>query len=418
VATTPIGDNNTLSGVLIAGGHQDPPPESCLEYLLLLGEILSNIINKSYLISNLRSTIQDYKSNLSILESAKKIISDGIILVNHNLCIEEINPAAEIILGYNCIDVQQRKIDEILIGTDRLIPAIQLAFQGKRTPNLGDVKLHRCDGSEFHAEVGTFPIKDEDGSLGAFIVLRDQSEHEQNRIRTHQLEQRAVLGEVTAIFAHEVRNPINNISTGLQLLKEDTGSEDPNFDVIQRMLQDCNRLAGLMESVLVFSRPGNYTIIPLHVGDLLKRLIRLWTPRISRFNIELFMSVPDEDFIVMGDQRALEQVFTNLISNAIQAMQEMGGGTLGIKMSKLVNGNNNPIIQIDISDTGPGIDKKIRQKIFEPFFTTKNNGTGLGLAITKQIITTHKGSISLTTFPGGTVFHVNLPSYSNLENLK
>lgn len=418
IATTPIGDSKTFIGVLVAGGYQDPPPKNCLDYLLLLGEILSIIINKSFLVSNLRGKIQDYKKNLSILESAKDIISDGIILVNSELSIEEINPAAENILGYNNIDVYHRKVNEILIGTDRLIPAVQLAFHGTTTPNLGDVKLHRRDGSEFPAEIGTYPIQNKDISLGAFIIIRDQSEHEQNRIRTHQLEQRAVLGEVTAIFAHEVRNPINNISTGLQLLMEDTETSDPDFDVIQRMLQDCTRLAGLMESVLAFSRPGNYTIIPLQIGDLLKRLIRLWTPRINRLNIELFMNIPEENIQVMGDQRALEQVFTNLISNAVQAMQEMGKGTLGIKITELLNGNNNPIVQIDISDTGPGIDKENQQRIFEPFFTTKNNGTGLGLAISKQIITAHKGSIGLTTFPGGTVFHVKLPTNSVMDIYK
>jgi signal transduction histidine kinase len=74
-----------------------------------------------------------------------------------------------------------------------------------------------------------------------------------------------------------------------------------------------------------------------------------------------------------------------------------------------LNNNGKPIIQIDISDTGPGISEEYHQKIFDPFFTTKKDGTGLGLAITKQIITAHKGNISLTSFPGGTVFHITLP---------
>jgi PAS domain S-box-containing protein len=413
VATCPIGDVGALIGVLVAGGYQYPLPDNFLDYLILLGEFISNIIKKSSQISNLQNVIQENTRHISTLESTRNIISDGVILVNSSLNIDEINLAVENILGYSNSDVQGRDISDILIGTDRLIPAVQLALKGTTTPNLGDVNIHRRDGSEFPADIGAFPIQNKNDIIGAFIILRDQSEHEQNRIRTHQLEKRALLGEVTAVFAHEVRNPINNISTGIQLLAEDFDENDPNFEVIGRIRQDCTRLASLMESVLTFSRTGNYAIVPLEIGNLIKRLIKLWTPRLNRLNIEKYIHITEDNLQVNGDQRALEQVFTNLISNAIQAMEYSGGGTLGIKLVKITNSNGRPTVQIDISDTGPGISQENRQKIFDPFFTTKKDGTGLGLAITKQIITAHKGSINLTTFPGGTVFHIKLPAITS-----
>ena len=93
---------------------------------------------------------------------------------------------------------------------------------------------------------------------GIVIFLHDITENEQIRVKTQQLEQRAVLGEVTAIFAHEVRNPINNISMGLQLLGTKFAADDPNQELIGRLQTDCTRLTHLMESVLSFSRPMEF----------------------------------------------------------------------------------------------------------------------------------------------------------------
>jgi signal transduction histidine kinase len=113
---------------------------------------------------------------------------------------------------------------------------------------------------------------------------------------------------------------------------------------------------------------------------------------------------------VNGDRRAIEQVFTNLISNAVQAMSE-AGGSLGIK-TYLGNGiGDKPMVHITISDNGPGIPDNIKDRIFEPFFTTNPQGTGLGLAITKRIVHAHKGVIKVHTVPGGTVFLIQLPVF-------
>jgi PAS domain S-box-containing protein len=415
LATYPVGDVGALVGILVAGGSQDPPPENFMAILKILSGFITNIINKSTLIANLRKTLQENIQNLSILESVKNVISDGIVVVSPSLRIKEINQSAEVFLGYSSSNVLELDVNEVLIGTDRLIPAIQLALQGITTPNLGDVHLHRRDGTEFPAEISTVPIQYENSTLGVFIILRDKSESEQIRIRTHQLQQRALLGEVTAVFAHEVRNPINNIGLGLQLLTEELGNNDPNEEIINGMLQDFRRLTNLMESVLMFSRSGNYVYIPIQIGEFINRLIKLWSPRMNRLKIEHHLNFCSSNIRVRADRRALEQVFTNLISNAIQAMQETGGGTLAIKITVEINGNGRQMVHIDVSDTGPGIPDEIKGRIFEPFFTTKKNGTGLGLAITKQIVTAHKGTISLTTFPGGTVFHVILPAIHSTE---
>jgi len=111
--------------------------------------------------------------------------------------------------------------------------------------------------------------------------------------------------------------------------------------------------------------------------------------------------------VVQGDIRALEQVFTNLISNAVKAMSD-DGGYLGIKITKAELDEDEQFYQINITDSGPGIPADIKDQIFKPFVTGNKHGTGLGLAITQRIINAHKGKIEVDSFPGGTMFKVFL----------
>jgi signal transduction histidine kinase len=252
---------------------------------------------------------------------------------------------------------------------------------------------------------------------GVIIIFQDTSEREQFRIRNEQLEQRALLGEVTASFAHEVRNPINNISTGLQLLEFNLTElhlppGDSNLENVKRLQQDCNRLTELIKSGLSFIKPIEYKMEPIDLGILMKNLLDRWQHRLQQNNILCQFQAESRLPQVEGDLRAMEQIFSNLINNAVQAMQtdEINGSkTLAIKIQTLQNDCERPIVEVSISDTGPGIPDEIRDRIFEPFFTTKQGGTGIGLAIVKRIVTAHKGSINVTSIPGVTVFRVHFP---------
>jgi signal transduction histidine kinase len=241
------------------------------------------------------------------------------------------------------------------------------------------------------------------------ILFTDISEDEKIKLHTQHLEQRAVLGEVTAVFAHEVRNPINNIATGLQLLGTLQEPDDSKQELISRMLGDCNRLNHLMESVLAFSRPIETRFEKIDLPSLLQKILDRWRPRFSKLNIIPFIKRPDESREIMGDPRALEQVFTNLISNSVEAMS-VNGGTLGIQIISDESTPARPKMIVELSDTGPGIPPEMRDRIFEPFVTASPRGTGLGLAITKRIVTAHRGTVILDTFPGGTIFKVSFPA--------
>jgi len=145
------------------------------------------------------------------------------------------------------------------------------------------------------------------------------------------------------------------------------------------------------------------------ITNMTPRIIERWRPRLSRVNITPVYQVPENLAKVMGDWRALEQVFTNLISNATEAMSQ-NGGILSVKLGMTTDSSGRKNIEVAVSDNGPGIPDEIRGRIFEPFVTTKQTGTGLGLAITKRNITGHRGAIKVESFPGGTVFTVTLPT--------
>jgi signal transduction histidine kinase len=174
------------------------------------------------------------------------------------------------------------------------------------------------------------------------------------------------------------------------------------------MIEDCRRLDHQMKSVLEFSRNTEYKLVPVNLHSMVQRLFERWRPHMARENVQPLLQIEPEIPAVLGDQRALEQVFTNLISNAVEAMSDTGG-TLAIKATIHEKARERPQLHISVSDTGPGIPKENLDKIFRPFYTTNPEGTGLGLAITKRILVAHQGTIYVDSFPGGTVFYIQLP---------
>jgi PAS domain S-box-containing protein len=337
-----------------------------------------------------------------------------VIRVSADMAILDLNPSAELMLGYASAEVAGQPIENILIGPMDIPQSLDTARQIGHLYTLGDVRLYRRDGKTFLAHLRLLPLMS-GGQLDSWaVLLQDLSQEEQHRLRTQQLEQRALLGEVTAIFAHEVRNPINNISTGLQLMAMNLPPGDPNQAMLTRVQQDCDRLADLMKSVLTFARPKEYKLETLAVEPYLQQILERWHPRLRRSKVEYTLQVEPGTPAIEGDIRALEQVFTNLITNSVQAMGDHGG-RLSLKARLAPQENESAHVAISVADTGPGIPDEIRERLFEPFFTTKSGGTGLGLPITKQIITAHRGTIQVTSVPGGTVFQIILPASRQSE---
>jgi len=408
ISSAPIGQPNALSGLIVIADRNRPPSPYYTQITQLIGNNLTSIFQNHISLENMTSELSSQEGKILIKSTLEDQIHEGVITLNHDLTIFQINSAAENMLGFVNREVIRQSADKVIIGNETLLPLLSAAQNGSPTHNLRDIILYRRNGESFPALLRIYPISRQDSVDKILVLIQDLSEQEEKHRRIQQLEQRAVLGQFTASFAHEVRNPINNISTSLQLMSRNIASEDPNQEAISRMLQDCERLASLMKSVLAFSRANDYEMETLELPPLLERILERLQPRIRRLNIKTDLKIDPQCPQILGNARALEQVFNNLINNAIQAMGE-AGGSLILKVYPMQSPDNQSFLEVSVADTGPGIPKEIQKDIFQPFFTTDKDGTGLGLAISQHILAVHKSNIRLESFPGGTVFFIQFP---------
>ncbi len=416
----PLKKENNVIGVIAALGPRGTASLERKAPLLrtkFLAHTAEGIIDYLGRIENLQQQVTQETAANIVESNISQHIPEGVIYLNPDLTIQKINPAAELILGYAQEEILERPFDEVLIGTDRLFPCLREALGGVSTSKLSNLKLHHRDGNAFPVEIKVIPVMNPQTGypLRILVFLHDMSKEEKFRIQTQHLEQRALVGDMNAIFAHEIRNPINNITSGIQLLERILPEDFSNKEVINGIQHDCDRLTHIVKTILNYSRAQSPYKTSFNLPDLVKQILSRWHPRLKRIGIEHHLEVSQELPKVFGDRRALGQVFTNLIANAAQAMKKTEGGILAVRMYPIQKLSGEPALKIDVLDTGSGIPESAQEHIFEPFFTTKAEGTGLGLSITKQIITRHKGCISVSHLPEGTVFHITLPATESEE---
>jgi two-component system, NtrC family, sensor histidine kinase AtoS len=408
IATAPVGLPE-MNGLIVIGETDKQPTTHILRLAQLLAAVITTLTRQHEALKTLEAALLAKSDELAVCTTAADAVKDGLLITSPDLIIRKINPSAEMTLGYTSREVLGIPIEKVIIGTGALTAALATAQEGRPTYDVGQMQLYRRNGEAFLAQVRTLPVILGEKLTAIIIQFEDLTEQEQIQERSRQLEQQAFLGEFTAVFAHEVRNPINNISTGLQLLELSIPGEDPNHEVVMRLQTDCDRLTEQMRSVLSFARSAEYEMESVNVERLLRSLLDRLKPRIVKENITPRIQADPNLPTIEGSPRVLEQVFNNLITNAVQAMRGTNG-QLVVKINKVTNPHGPTYVKISIADTGPGIAKENLDKIFQPFYTTKHDGTGLGLPIAKRIITAHKGRIQVESFPGGTVFSVEIPA--------
>ena len=410
VVTAPLKLDDAAIGILAVCGRGVMPLEMRLSMLQFLSIHISDYIQKSTLTRNLENRISQNLEKIEARSVTTENMQEAMIVVSPELTINEINPAAEWMLGYADREVRGQPFENVLIGTDRLQPALEDAKKGNTTHNIGKANLNRRNGQSFPAEIKVIPIVHNKKVLAIEILLSDVSENEQHKALTQQLENRALLGDYTAAIAHDLRNPINSIFTGIQLLGMKLGQEDPNQDIVARIQNDCTRMNNLLESLMASARPIDPKIEIIDLDIYLHSIVDRWRPKFAKVNVNPRLSLEPGLPKIKGDPRSLDRVFTNLITNALDAMADKGD-TLAINAVVDNKIAGYPSVEISITDNGPGIPEDVMSHLFAPYMTTRKKGTGLGLFLTKQIITAHKGSISVNSFPGGgTVFTIRLPA--------
>jgi len=194
----------------------------------------------------------------------------------------------------------------------------------------------------------------------------------------------------------------------IQNIKSLTNEQSDIYQAVNRIEEDCSRVSVLVNNILAFSKPLKLNLEEIDLEQYINDIIERWKLNFARANIKTFFSAPENLPKVLIDPRSMEQVFNNLIGNAIDAFDNKGG-VISFKISLHDSKTGRKQVQISVSDNGPGIPDEIIDHIFEPFVTSKKKGNGWGLAVSKRIITSHKGTIQVKSYPGGTVFEITLP---------
>ncbi len=217
----------------------------------------------------------------------------------------------------------------------------------------------------------------------------------------------AAIGNLTAGIAHELNNPLNNISITTEALIDefDDWNREEKLKMLNTIASQVERSGAIVANLLDFTRRDESSFEEISINDVLNRTVKLMANEISLNNIRLDLDLGSNLPRMMGNVHNLQQVFLNLFLNAIQAMPD--GGVLSVK-SHVESGS----LRVDVGDTGVGIPAENLDKIFDPFFTTKEigTGTGLGLSVSYGIIEKHHGRVTVKSEVGhGTVFSIILP---------
>ena len=241
----------------------------------------------------------------------------------------------------------------------------------------------------------------------AFNRMINELEHHQEQLL--QSGKIAAIGTLTAGIAHELNNPINNIVLTAEALKEDLSTLDQGEaqDLIHDILVQSQRASEIVRNLLDFSRSEQPVSEPVNIVQILRDTLKLVQNQVVLSGVEVERDLPSDLPIIHGNPKTLQQVFLNLLINAIQAMRD--GGTLAVR-ARTENGGQ--WLKVEVADTGIGIDPEDLPHIFEPFYTTKEvgRGTGLGLSVSYSIAQKHGGHIEVKSQKGaGSTFTVVLP---------
>lgn len=223
-------------------------------------------------------------------------------------------------------------------------------------------------------------------------------------------EKSAVVGRLASAIAHEIRNPLNYINLTLDHLRAKFAPEETSkrrdFEKLTAQLKtEVGRINQQISDFLRYSRPAQLNIQPVEARRIVEDSLRIVKPQAEDQNIEISITENRNLPNILGDAEVLRSVFSNLLINAVQAMEKNGGNL------KIVISPDERFVKIEITDTGEGIPPGNLDKIFEPYFSTKETGTGLGLAIVKKIVDDHSGTIAAESkLNEGTTFTVRLPT--------
>jgi two-component system sensor kinase FixL len=350
---------------------------------------------------------------LSILKSAVENTNEAFVTINENHKVLFFNKAAEKIFGYSRSEVIGHDLDVIMTpGCSRDHRQAVERYAKTRIPRrIGhetEFVATRKGGETFPASI-SFSVSEVNGNLYFTGIVRDLTETKTLQEQITRSERLAALGQVVAEITHEIKNPLMMIGGfARQLIRH--AKDEKSIKKLKIIAHEVTRLESLIKELREFYTTRVINMEEIDLNDLLSDVYSLVKDECQRKRIDARLNMEKKPVYVKGDKSRLEQVFLNLVKNAMEAMEN--GGHLSVQ-SKVIEDR----VEITIADDGCGIPEDEHEKIFSPFFTTKQHGTGLGLSISRRIIEEHRGSsLSLKRREsGGTVSKVTLPLSSGIS---
>jgi PAS domain S-box-containing protein len=267
------------------------------------------------------------------------------------------------------------------------------------------VQLSTPDGKFW--DVRAFPIKAKNGKVNSVIEITvDITEKRNLQAEAMKAAHLASLGELAAGVAHEINNPINSIINYAQILIDESSAESTYSDIANRILNDGDRIANIVRSLLSFARTDKNEKSAVRISELLSDVFALTETQLRKESIKVTVDIPDDLPEIIAHPQQIEQVFLNIINNARYALNRKYQGTHKDKVLEVIieelTIKNYPYVRITFYDHGTGIPDHLRDKVIDPFFSTKPKGigTGLGLSISHGIINDHGGNLKIDSVEG------------------
>jgi signal transduction histidine kinase len=340
-------------------------------------------------------------------------LRNGVIAISRDGRVAVMNDIAYRVLGLKPrVKDIGRHFGEVLKDVPDVSRIVAGAFEISHLPNRAELRLKNT-GKVIGYTLSH--VKDSRGrDVGATLFFKDLTRVEQLEERERLRDRLAALGEMAAAIAHEVKNPLAGIEVMAGILKRQLPESPDAQNILADIIKDAKMANVIVQEVLAFVRPLRLQVEDIAVSDVIRDAMTMAESHSAlKRDVDVRVDMPEALRPIQGDPHQLRQIFTNLLTNAFEAMN--GSGTVEIAATAIdgeddADHASGPTILITISDNGPGIPSEVMDRIFSPFFTTKPQGSGLGLAIVRKIVDAHDGRIDVGERPGGgTIFRVTLP---------
>ncbi|HEX8476107.1 MAG TPA: ATP-binding protein [Pyrinomonadaceae bacterium] len=385
-----------------------------LEILRTVSGYVAVAIENSLLYQEQRERATELEHLKEFNESIVESINVGLIAVDTEGRVTGCNSALEEMLGVERDEAAGHHVEDLFAEDFAETLRQVLGDAGWQLSELRHIyKLHTAtrNNRPLILNIALAPLRRAESSsqTGALVVLEDVTARVRLEEQLQQREKLSSIGLLAAGVAHEINTPLTGVSSYTQMLLGMIADKDPKHALLEKIRRQADRATGIVNNLLNFSRTGSVAeLTEVDVNRVLDDTLQLLEPQLRQSQITIERVYNEELPRAFGNAGKLQQVFTNLLLNARDAIPDGGQITL-----RTTTGAEDDSISIEIADTGIGIAPENVARIYDPFFTTKGvgRGTGLGLAVTYGIVQEHSGHLNVQSAPGkGTTFRITLPT--------